>query len=246
MKIINKNRRAKKSATISHNGKKNILIAILTTLVSSLFLQFLSGVLPISESILKVTKPIKLIYGEFSINSEKYVSTNILEVEFSNYGFKKGFIPKASLVLLDEQPGIEINVKQINSDKIGWLSAGIVRVTFTVKIDTNIVAPKSFEIQFMLFDEEGYGWLSDTRFNLNIYRGPIPFTWLKNPRATYNIHQVALDSLFTNIVSSINTADTFCFVNNLKPFTKYYWRVKGGNSVGEGDWSKISRFTTGR
>ncbi len=58
---------------------------------------------------------------------------------------------------------------------------------------------------------------------------------------------LALDSVFTNIVQSFtDITESRLSVSGLEDRKRYYWRVSGINSLGEGDWSEKYSFFTGR
>ncbi|MFN8358543.1 MAG: T9SS type A sorting domain-containing protein [Candidatus Kapaibacterium sp.] len=62
---------------------------------------------------------------------------------------------------------------------------------------------------------------------------------------TYGL-QVSTDQNFTNLVVNVsNLTDTLYFVQNLTPFTTYYWRMNATNSRGTSDWSSVFTCTTG-
>ncbi|MBM2816675.1 MAG: hypothetical protein HW421_3437 [Ignavibacteria bacterium] len=60
----------------------------------------------------------------------------------------------------------------------------------------------------------------------------------------YKIH-LAEDSLFMKIhADEILTGDTVYICKNLKPLTKYYWKVVAAANSGYGNWSGVWNFTT--
>jgi hypothetical protein len=60
---------------------------------------------------------------------------------------------------------------------------------------------------------------------------------------SYDI-EVATDNTFTNIISSGNVTTNSYNLSGLSETTLYYWRVKGKNPCGEGNYSSIFSFTT--
>ncbi|MCL4106271.1 UNVERIFIED_CONTAM: hypothetical protein GTU68_061113 [Idotea baltica] len=70
------------------------------------------------------------------------------------------------------------------------------------------------------------------------------YTWTGIQASTYDI-EVATDSLFTNIVDNASglTAPTHGGAG-LQPLTRYFWRVRPGNSCGAGPWSMAFSFET--
>jgi hypothetical protein len=63
--------------------------------------------------------------------------------------------------------------------------------------------------------------------------------------ASYTL-QVAIDSMFTGMVSSLPglTSTSQTLVNGLTNSTTYYWRVNASNNAGTSDWSAVRSFTT--
>ncbi len=62
--------------------------------------------------------------------------------------------------------------------------------------------------------------------------------------ATFQL-QIATDWLFTNIVRELTDWSATSVKDiRLEPLTTYFWRVRGNNTCGEGDWSEVRRFTT--
>jgi len=73
---------------------------------------------------------------------------------------------------------------------------------------------------------------------------PVVFLWNKNSAANKYYIQVALDSLFTNIIDSTSVTDTTIIFNNLNYNSKYYWRVNSANNYASGAYSSVWSFTT--
>lgn len=71
-------------------------------------------------------------------------------------------------------------------------------------------------------------------------------TWYKSSYAVKYRIQIAKDSNFSNIIiDNSSVLDTFYISFNLMIRTKYYWRVKAYNWIGdESSWSQIWNFTT--
>jgi len=69
--------------------------------------------------------------------------------------------------------------------------------------------------------------------------------WSYDQNSTQYVVQVSTDSIFQNIiVNEENHQNNSYPLNNLSPNTKYYWRIRGKNVAGTGDWSEIWRFRT--
>ncbi len=69
-------------------------------------------------------------------------------------------------------------------------------------------------------------------------------TWNADSNAVSYDVQVATDSEFSNLIASENVTTTSFTVPGLNQVTTYYWRVKGSNTCGEGDFSNVFSFTT--
>ncbi len=72
------------------------------------------------------------------------------------------------------------------------------------------------------------------------------FNWSDVAGAESYTVEVATDNNFTNIVrtkSSINNIVTLSEDEKLSYGTRYYWRVRGTNAAGSGDWSSTWSFT---
>ena len=73
----------------------------------------------------------------------------------------------------------------------------------------------------------------------------IRFNWNKSQSATSYRFQLALDSLFTNMVVNDSTfSDSTALVVNLLNNTTYWWRVNAKNSVGTSPYSAVWHFRT--
>ena len=57
--------------------------------------------------------------------------------------------------------------------------------------------------------------------------------------------QVASDSSFTDVIYATTTSDTSHTLSDaLDTLTRYYWRVRGANICGDGEWSPVFDFVT--
>ena len=82
--------------------------------------------------------------------------------------------------------------------------------------------------------------------SVNVIITPV-LTWTAVPGANSYRVEVARDSLFTNIVTSVGNITTVNYVvpvSVLSYGTQYYWRVNATNNNGTGSWSAIWNFTT--
>ncbi|HRI46348.1 MAG TPA: fibronectin type III domain-containing protein, partial [Ignavibacteriaceae bacterium] len=74
---------------------------------------------------------------------------------------------------------------------------------------------------------------------------PITFVWDSASRADYYHLQISQDSLFSNIVVEDTSVIGFQFIDStLNDLSTYYWRVRGVNIGGKGDYSNIYSFRT--
>ncbi len=74
---------------------------------------------------------------------------------------------------------------------------------------------------------------------------PVTFVWHTSALAGSYSLQVALDSLFTNVVYNDTTiTDTVKTISGLSQQTTYYWRVNAKNAGGTSSYSAVWSFTT--
>ncbi|MCX6139905.1 MAG: CAP domain-containing protein [Candidatus Kapabacteria bacterium] len=75
----------------------------------------------------------------------------------------------------------------------------------------------------------------------------IALSWIVTPLADSYEWQIATTQTFTpaSIVASGTSANGTASASVGKCNTKYYWRVRGVNGIGNGTWSSINTFTTG-
>jgi hypothetical protein len=79
---------------------------------------------------------------------------------------------------------------------------------------------------------------------VNVSTNP-PFMWHTASGATSYQLQVSLSSAFsTTVVNQSNIMDSTSSVSGLQGNTMYYWRVRGSNAGGPGEWSATRSFTT--
>ncbi len=71
------------------------------------------------------------------------------------------------------------------------------------------------------------------------------FNWETTSASTYEI-EVATDAIFSNIIITNQMIIEEMFATNLflDSETTYYWRIRGNNLCGTGNWSNIQSFTT--
>ncbi|MEK7257631.1 MAG: proprotein convertase P-domain-containing protein, partial [Bacteroidota bacterium] len=72
------------------------------------------------------------------------------------------------------------------------------------------------------------------------------FSWETRPGETFEI-QIATDSGFGNLIETATNLPngTYQATTELAALTQYFWRVRGTNACGEGDWLEVRDFKTG-
>jgi len=71
-------------------------------------------------------------------------------------------------------------------------------------------------------------------------------SWNQALKATAYELQLATDNQFNNIVFDFSTSGTSLMIDELIHGQVYYWRVRGTNSVTDGEWSTVRGFITER
>jgi hypothetical protein len=73
----------------------------------------------------------------------------------------------------------------------------------------------------------------------------IVFEWTETPRTMHYTLQIAQDSDFSEIAFDITNINSTTYeVTELQYETVYYWRVRGNNLAGAGEWSVVRQFST--
>ena len=85
-----------------------------------------------------------------------------------------------------------------------------------------------------------------TPTNQDVQASPIPrFRWQADSAETIYELQIATDINFTNIIETVTDLDTNFYQNiTLDVLTDYFWRVRGSNLCGDGNWSEVFTFKT--
>ncbi|MDR9447585.1 MAG: hypothetical protein RI519_07720, partial [Balneolaceae bacterium] len=83
---------------------------------------------------------------------------------------------------------------------------------------------------------------SPTDTSTNVLQ-PLTFVWNQEPNSDSYTLQVSTDDFSTFVING-TTSDTSITTSELDYYTKYSWRVRGTNSLGDGDWSEVWSFTT--
>lgn len=72
----------------------------------------------------------------------------------------------------------------------------------------------------------------------------VELRWSDDPRATFWVVEVFDDVYLENKIVEANSDTNTYQLNNLKTYTRYYWRVKAVNAAGESNWSVNFNFRT--
>ncbi|MDR8390925.1 Ig-like domain-containing protein [Aliifodinibius sp. S!AR15-10] len=83
--------------------------------------------------------------------------------------------------------------------------------------------------------------------NVSDLEPPVEFFWNQalgegDINASYRV-QVATDSLFSDLVANELTSDLTTTVDNFLSESIHFWRVRGENSSGNGEWSEVRSFS---
>ncbi len=109
---------------------------------------------------------------------------------------------------------------------------GIYSDTFSFKTGTTNIAPQAPALLSPTNNETG------VFVNAN-------FSWSKVPNTSHYRLQVATDANFSTLVfDQANLSNTSLTVPNLRHNTLFYWRVRGTNSTGTGNYSTVQSFRT--
>jgi len=85
----------------------------------------------------------------------------------------------------------------------------------------------------------------NTPASIQMISGNVTLTWNESKYAEKYFVQVSKDPTFFVVLKSDSTRmDTTCILPGLENNTKYYWRVRGKNAAGYGQWSDVANFTT--
>jgi hypothetical protein len=72
----------------------------------------------------------------------------------------------------------------------------------------------------------------------------ITLTWFETPHAEKYFIQISKDQSFGTLIKTDSTrSDTSKIITGLENNTKYYWRLRGKNAAGYGEWSNAGSFT---
>jgi len=74
---------------------------------------------------------------------------------------------------------------------------------------------------------------------------PVEFSWESESKSQSYFIEIAMDSEMTNIIDTATSDTEVSYISDkLMRNSTYYWRVKGQNQSGEGEWSQVWSFTT--
>lgn len=80
--------------------------------------------------------------------------------------------------------------------------------------------------------------------NVTVSSTSVTFTWNASANSTSYQIEVSTNIAFTNIVSTASSITTTTYTAQLSANTAYYWRVRGVNTCGNGNYSSIKLFNT--
>jgi subtilisin-like proprotein convertase family protein len=80
--------------------------------------------------------------------------------------------------------------------------------------------------------------------NVTLTSTSATFTWNASANSTSYQIEVSTNIGFTNIVSTASNITTTTYTTQLSANTTYYWRVRGVNNCGNGNYSSIKLFNT--
>lgn len=136
-------------------------------------------------------------------------------------------------LLQDFFGGIVVNKNMIGKDSLVVTNPGIVnklKMTITYNLNGNIL-PSAPNL------------ISPLNNSTNISANP-ELKWTQISGSIYYHLQIALDSLFTNLVVNDSTIQSNIIQKNLQNGKKYFWRVRSKNNAGWGPFSSTWNFTT--
>jgi len=130
----------------------------------------------------------------------------------------------------------QLNAIQIISSDEAWI-AGNTRTLLRYTTDPN-------DAGAILPEPVALGTPANGAGDIGLLPG---FSWNTAERAGLYHIQLSEDADFSNILINESTIleNAFSVPAELNPLTTYYWRVRGLNDAGSGEWSSVWSFTTG-
>jgi len=180
-------------------------------------------------------------------NSVNEIASYILNFDFVN-GFSEDVSftttgqPAGSLVIfspttINGDGDVTMQISTLNGVTPEEYTINVVGSSNTVNqnIDVQLkVTTSAFEALTLISPVDG---ASDVSLSEDL-------NWNSDSNAISYDVQVATDSEFSNLIASENVTTTSFTVPGLDQVTTYFWRVKGSNTCGEGDFSNVFSFTT--
>ena len=169
-----------------------------------------------------------------------------------NFDFINGFTETATLSATGYPVGssVTFNPTTINSDGNVLVTVSnledkeaknyeitIVGTSATVTQSVSLV----LKLQSSIFDVLSLSSPTNGATNISIKE---VLSWVEDENAASYDVEIALDSGFQTIVSSVNVLENSFQVDGLVSETVYFWRVKPKNDCGEGSFSDVFSFTT--
>lgn len=169
--------------------------------------------------------------------------------------FRKSFSEPSVTVNISDATGKIINNVQLKKISVGEyqgiftpMQNGTYRAEARVIIDAtggriDRTAYASFEVYDAAPDRPTLLTPLNTAFDVPRVT---KLTWKNDKKARSYLLQLSKDSKFTNfVINEESLTDTTYALSGLEPKTRYYWRVRGRNIRGFGQWSDYFDFTTG-
>jgi hypothetical protein len=159
------------------------------------------------------------------------------DVSFTTTGQPAGSLVTFSPTTINEDGDVIMQISDLNGVTPQGYTINVEGNSNTVNqnIDVQLnVTTSAFEALTLISPIDG---ASDVSLSEDL-------TWNVDSNAVSYDVQVATDSEFSNLIASENVTTTSFTVPGLNQVTTYYWRVKGVNSCGEGDFSNVFSFTT--
>lgn len=135
----------------------------------------------------------------------------------------------------------------VGSSTLTVTSTGVASGSYTITVEgTNGTETRMVDLVFVVQAEvPGDITLLDPVDGAIDVNQSASLTWNADADATSYELDIATDVGFTNIVESdVGISGTTYSTQNLVIMTTYYWRVRGSNICGEGNWSTPWSFTT--
>lgn len=196
----------------------------------------------LSEATLTVNVPDSI----FKVNDKVPVTVKVLKKFFSE--------PSVTVTIIDGN-GIKINtpsLKKISKDTYtgSYIATenGVFRVEARVIIDATSgridrTGYTSFEVYDAIPDRPTLLAPLNTAFDVP---RATRLVWKNDKKVRSYLMQFSSDSKFkTFIKNEESLTDTSYVLSGLEPNKKYYWRIRGRNARGFGQWSDYFEFTTG-